>query len=432
MKTIIVILISLFYTGSAFAEVRNVPIGTSSSPSSAELRLDLIARFQSYNASPKNHNDFYDPAIDSPKSALILRKRSENKLYVNSLEGCLTRIYDLNTYKKIGVIRHEFDESNANLFLETQFHDYHFRTRQRSVNIFKGKPVEMCLSHNGKYLWIPYYRRHYDLNAIDPSALAIVNTETDTIVRVMPTAPLPKMIACSPDNKYIAVSNWGDNTVHLIAIDSDNPSDFRYVKHFEVEHRLTIPDTDKELDRDHYCGYCLRATIFTPDSKYLLVGRMGGGGIAFFDIGEMSYMGTVFGMKENLRHLMINGNTLYLSSNKTGYVQKTDLNALTAHALRNKYRNSFYSDWQSCFSGIGARTIVSDSSGKYLFATAHIESKITVIRTDTMKVIARVAADSYPVGMAISPDNDLLIVTSQGREDGGGNSVMIFKISYQK
>ena len=37
-------------------------------------------------------------------------------------------------------------------------------------------------------------------------------------------------------------------------------------------------------------------------------------------------------------------------------------------------------------------------------------------------------ADSYPVGMAISPDDKYLIVTSQGRRSAGGNSVMVFEI----
>ena len=49
-----------------------------------------------------------------------------------------------------------------------------------------------------------------------------------------------------------------------------------------------------------------------------------------------------------------------------------------------------------------------------------------------MKVISEIPADSYPVGMDISSDDKELIVTSQGKEGGGGNSVMVFKISIQK
>ncbi len=46
------------------------------------------------------------------------------------------------------------------------------------------------------------------------------------------------MIACSPDNKRIAVTHWGDNTVAIIDIDSENPFDFKYVKHSIVDYKM--------------------------------------------------------------------------------------------------------------------------------------------------------------------------------------------------
>lgn len=57
---------------------------------------------------------------------------------------------------------------------------------------------QMAMSHNGKYLWVPYYRRSFDLKASSPSALAIIDMQTDKVVRVMPTGPLPKYVAISP------------------------------------------------------------------------------------------------------------------------------------------------------------------------------------------------------------------------------------------
>jgi DNA-binding beta-propeller fold protein YncE len=46
-----------------------------------------------------------------------------------------------------------------------------------------------------------------------------------------------------------------------------------------------------------------------------------------------------------------------------------------------------------------------------------------------MSVVATIDADSYPVGMALSPDQKHLVVTSQGKKSSGGNSVMIFEIT---
>lgn len=49
-----------------------------------------------------------------------------------------------------------------------------------------------------------------------------------------------------------------------------------------------------------------------------------------------------------------------------------------------------------------------------------------------MLVLTTIKADSYPVGMDISPDDKELIVTSQGKSGGGGNSVMIFLLRLNK
>ena len=82
------------------------------------------------------------------------------------------------------------------------------------------------------------------------------------------------------------------------------------------------------------------------------------------------------------------------------------------------------------FVGIGARTISIDPSGKYLFAAVNNESKVSIVRTSDMKVLASCNADSYPVGMDMSEDGKTLIVTAQGKTGGGGNSVMVFKVTY--
>ena len=68
------------------------------------------------------------------------------------------------------------------------------------------------MSHNGRYLWVPYYRRDYDHGATSPSAVSIIDTTTDKIVRVLPTGPIPKYVAISPD-KWAAIAHWGDNTL---------------------------------------------------------------------------------------------------------------------------------------------------------------------------------------------------------------------------
>lgn len=431
-KTILSFLL-IIAAASSFGQYKILQIGTKS-VGSPEVKLKLVARIQAYNPTPTNRNDFYDTSIYSPKSAHILEKiingKPVKKLYINSLEGGVTAVYDMNdSLKKITVISHTFTKADSGLFHETNFPGYSFKPGRVDTNVFMGKPVEMCLSNNDKYLWVPYYRRAYDTLAQEPSAMAIIDVDSDKIVRVMPTAPLPKMVACSPDDKLIAVTNWGDNTVHLIDISSGDPNKFQYVAHFVVDYKLKLDFTTK-VDRDVACGLCLRGTVFTPDSNYLFVGRMGGGGIAVFDVKGKKYLGSIFGTKANVRHLVIHGDYLYLSSNNDGVVEKTRWKALLNFFLNNQpKKNIQYRNWKLAFTGQGARTITVTADGKYLFANANNESKISIVRTADMKTIGSIRADPYPVGMTMDKSNKYLIVTAQGRHDKGGNSVMVYEIT---
>ncbi|MFY7668224.1 MAG: hypothetical protein ACOVQG_05745 [Crocinitomicaceae bacterium] len=421
----------VFFGVISFSQVVHIPIGQKST-GNGEVSLELIKRYQHYKGKTKNENDSYDSAINSPKS--VNYSIDGKKFYVQSLEGYTTAVYDAKTKKKIKTIKHVFDKSNQELFKnnETTAFGYEFSVERDKYNQFSGKPVESCFSHNGKYLWVTYYRRDYDSNASCPSAVAIIDTEKDEIVRVMPTGPLPKMIACSPDNKFIAVTHWGDNTLGIINIQSQDPMDFFYHKHCVVDYQMKMDFGGKHVDRDSDCGYCLRGTVYTPDGNFLLVGKMGGaGGVAVFDANSYELLGTVKGMESNVRHLVINGDNLFLSANSPGKVQKCDWRSFVKARIQNEEKEIQFKEFESIFVGSGARTIVTTSDGKYVFAAVNNGSKIVAVRSNDMKIVAEIPADSYPVGMDISSDDSELIVTAQGKSSGGGNSVMVFSLKFK-
>ena len=260
MKRIIIIfIISVFnsFGQTPTDSIIRIPIGLKSSPENGEVELELIARKQHYKQTPDHKADVYDRSISSPKSAIFTLDGS--KFYVHSLEGFRTSVYETGSWKRLKVIHHDFDQGNNNLFKGDSISVFNYKypkeRKKGSYNYFAGKPVESCLSHKGKYLWVTYYRRNYDKNAEGPSAVAIIDTEIDEIVRVMPTGPLPKMIACSPDNRFIAVTHWGDNTVGIIDISEDDPMRFKYIEHCIVDRRAVLDfDTDKAINRDNNCG----------------------------------------------------------------------------------------------------------------------------------------------------------------------------------
>lgn len=395
------------------------------------LSLTLAAKFQQYNSKTKVSGNYFDKDIFSPKS--VRYSKLTDKVYVNSLEGLSTVIYDPSTLTKISKVRHRFKKADAHFFMDDKENKWAVFLSDSPINFpnrFYGKPVELAETHGGRYLWSSYYRRSYDLNATLPSAVAIIDTRSDRIVRVMSTGPLPKSLAVSPDGKWVAVVHWGNNTVGFIDVSNELPTDFSHSGIAIVEKKYSV-NINSKVNRDKACGYCLRGGVFTPDSKYLLVGRMKGGGIAVIDVEKQIYIGTVYGMKPTPRHLVLSpdNKTLYLSSNISGYVSSYRLNDVVTAALEGR---KTLKPLKEVKTGTGTRTIDLSPDGKFLFAAIKYASKVVVIDTNLMKVIMNVPVDSYPVGLDVSPDGKQLWVTSQGAKGYGGNSVNVFKIILEK
>lgn len=414
---------------SLTAMAQNYPIvhpkvGETVTSSDGNMRITLVDKIQHYRS---DRSGTLDPDIDSPKSANI--HPDGTKFYINSLEGCKTMAYDMRTHRKLKTISHRFTEADSALFSKPSGL-FPFRFYKERLNTFNGKPVEGAFSHGGRYLWVPFYRRTFDINAQEPSAMAIIDTRVDSTVLVMETGPLPKMVCASHDGKYMVVSHWGDNTVGLIDISSDNPRDWKYLRYYEIDKKLILNfSLTQPVDRDQSDGWLLRGTVFTPDDKYLLVGCMGNsGGVAVIDMTTHEYLGRMQGMRANVRHLVIRDGWLYLSINRTGYVQRIRLDTFLEAARKMENHLGHVDGWEECKVANGARTIELTPDGRYVFAACNMESCICVVDTRTMTMIGKIAADSFPVGLDVSADGQTVITTSQGRSNGGGNAVDIFRV----
>jgi YVTN family beta-propeller protein len=265
--------------------------------------------------------------------------------------------------------------------------------------------------------------------------MAVIDTERDTIIRLFETGPLPKMVAVSADQTKLAVSHWGNNTVGIMDISSNNPNDWKYVAKVVVDKELQLNfSRTVKVDRDKNSGYSLRGTVFTPDGKYLFVGCMGGGGgIAVIDAANNRYLGRVVGTKPSLRHLIIKNGYIYASINASGYVQRIPLETFISRIQMlngQSCKLMTVSEWTSCKVPAGARTIEITPDGKYIFAACNFSSSLAVVNAETMKLIGTISADSYPVGLDVSKDGQYVLTTSQGRSGYGGNSINVFEIKY--
>lgn len=429
MKKLFVILLSAVTVNISAQSIIHPSVGAKSTPEGGAVSLTLSTKHVNYPRCPQQYSDVY---INSPKSANI--HPDGTKYYVNSLEGCCTVVYDMESHKRLKVIRYDFKDGKDDALWSKPSDFYPFTHYHNNLNTFQGKPVEATFSHGGRYLWIPFYRRTFDLNAQDPSAIAVIDTRTDEIVKLMETGPLPKMVACSHDGRHVAITHWGNNTVGLVNIESLNPDEWFHEKLLVVDYVLPLNfSLTQSVDRDNNSGYALRGTVFTPDDRYLLVGCMGGnGGIAVIDMKTQEYLGRVLGMMPNVRHLVIRDGYLYLSINKAGYVQRIKLDKFMEAAHNISGKTTTLQGWESCQVGAGARTIEISPSGHFVFAACNLASKLYVMDTRSMKVVCSIDVDSYPVGLDISNDGRYVIVTSQGRSNGGGNAVNIYEVNYEE
>ena len=302
--------------------VRHSRIGDVAKSADGSITLKVVGQKLNYGGVKP---ELRDTDVWSPKSVHF--HPNGKKYYIHSLEGCRTMVYDARTNKKLAVIHHKFTPANAYLWAkESGFFPFTHYTNKKNLNTFWGRPVESTFSHRGRYLWIPYYRRSYDINAQDPSAISVIDTRTDAIIKVFETGPLPKMVATTHSGKYLAVTHWGDNTVGILDISSPNPDDWHYVKCVVVDYQLKLNlSMTTKVDRDCNSGYLLRGTVFTPDDHYMLIACMGGGGgIAVIDMQKMLYVGRLTGVS-NARHLVVKNGYLYASLNAAGIVQRLPL-----------------------------------------------------------------------------------------------------------
>ncbi len=184
--------------------------------------------------------------VDSIKASAgtksVLFNTNGSKLYAMNLEG-------LSVF--------EFEQSSRRLLRTFKFKsskgkgwDYELK---KSIPSLQEKPVEACLSHDDKILWVSlhnaggvvplYLDSAYSDNYVwtDTNNTKKVTIRNFTSARIdsviMPlihTGATPKVIAKTADDKYLLVSNWHAHTVSILRMDRQVKSIASLVKNIPV------------------------------------------------------------------------------------------------------------------------------------------------------------------------------------------------------
>ena len=320
----------------------------------------------------------------APGTKSVLFNSNGSKLYAMNLEGLSVYEFDQPTKKVIRRFR----------FKPTKGTGWDYEKDQPIPSV-QEKPVEACLSHDDKILWVSLHNAEGIVPIwLDPitsnKKISADTTEKKVTVSypgvadkdsfavpLIKTGKTPKIISKTADNKFLLVSNWHSYTVSIL-----------------------------ELNKDHYPFGKVISTIPVPaiprgiavddKNKRSYVAIMGGASLRVIN-NETWKKDTDLNVATNPRHIVMDtSGHLFVSYNSLGKIACLD--AKTGNTL-------FTADTHG-----KPRTIILSRNQKFLFTTCYSSDTVDVfkIHPDSFSKIISLPCKGHPVGVDIFEDNDKL------------------------
>jgi DNA-binding beta-propeller fold protein YncE len=262
---------------------------------------------------------------------------------------------------------------------------------------FEEKPVEACLSHDDKVLWVSL---HNASSIVPIPTEPIISHKADTSkttvkqkkiyieysgsankdsikVPVIATGHTPKIIARTADSKHLLVSNWHSHSVSVLATDT---SAFPYAKTVSTLPVSAIP----------------RGIVIDDQRKKSYVAIMGGASITVINNDTWAKESEI-PVASNPRHIVLtDSGRLLVSYNKLARIACID--PVTRKTLFSAPTHA------------QPRTIVLSKNYKFLFVTCYSSDKVEVfkINNNSFTRVASLTCKGHPVGVDIFEDDNKL------------------------
>ena len=252
----------------------------------------------------------------------------------------------------------------------------------------RGAPVEGAYSPDGNYLYVTNYamygsgfnREGTDIcrpaDGYDRSFLYRIDTSTWSINAAYRVGVVPKVVAVSPDNQYVLVSNWCSYDLSILSV-----AEQKVIK--------TIP-----------IGAYPRGITISADSKYAYVAQMGGSVVHQIALGTWERESLRVGSNPRALVLSPDGTRLYATLNSSGKVIEYDL-------TKKKVRSS-------AKTGSAARSLDISSDGTALFVVNYLSDTISKVRTSDFSVAQTIKVCDEPIGVTYEPINSRVWVACYG------------------
>jgi DNA-binding beta-propeller fold protein YncE len=320
----------------------------------------------------------------APGTKSVLFNSSGSRLYAMNLEG-------MSVY--------EFDQPTRRVVKEFKFKqtkgvgwDYE---KDKPIPSYEEKPVEACLSHNDKLLWVSLHNaegivpiRVDSINANPRTATnklskkitvsyAETNQKDSFYVPLIKTGKTPKIISRSADSKYLLVSNWHSYNVSVLETDT---TQYPYAKVISTIPVAAIP----------------RGIVVDDKNKKSFVAIMGGASLAVIDNTTWK-KDSLMKVASNPRHIVMDtSGRIFVSYNKLGKISCID--AATCNTLF------------TASTAAQPRTIMLSKNYKFLFVTCYSSDTVQVFKVNdkSFSKVISLPCKGHPVGVDIFEDNDKL------------------------
>jgi DNA-binding beta-propeller fold protein YncE len=348
----------------------------------------------------RRNRDTLVPAILKPYTDLshakteLLKAAPGTKSVLFNSTG--SRLYAMNLE---GMSIYEFDQPSRKIGREFKFKptkgtgwDY---VTDKPIPSYEEKPVEACLSHDDRFLWISLHNAegivpirvdslaaNYKIQ--DGQAVKKVTVlypglanKDSFYVPLIRTGKTPKIIARTADSKYLLVSNWHSYNVTVLEINKDIYPYASLVSNIPVS---SIP----------------RGIVVDDRNKRSYVAIMGGSSLAVINNADWK-KDTDMVVESNPRHIVMDtSGHLFVSYNKLAKIACIDL--ATGQSLFTATTHA------------APRTIILSKNHKFLFVTCYSSDFVDVfkINDDNFEKLASLPCKGHPVGVDIFENNDTL------------------------
>ena len=243
--------------------------------------------------------------------------------------------------------------------------------------IYRGAPVEGAYSPDGKYLYVTNYAMYgkgllkegTDIcrpsDNYDRSFLYRINTSTWAIDAIYKVGTVPKVVAVTPDNKYVLVSHWCSYDLYAISVETQ-----KIVKIIKI-------------------GAYPRGITVSADSRFAYVAQMGGTVVHKIDLA--TWKDELLNVGSNPRALVLSPDnlTLYATLNKSGQVIAYDL---ASKKVLRKVKT-----------GEASRSLDISSDGTALFVVNFTSDTVSKVRASDFKILQTIKVCDQPIGVTFEP-----------------------------